>query len=101
MSREQFRVFALLLLSTWDNTEEKGSLKLHQLRCDFGYPCGTKYSHYAKFDVRKDACLKVAGFVPGDVVEDKESTGPHSTCIGLKFNAEKKKVEMWFPGIFL
>ena len=70
----------------------KGMLKLHHLRCDFGYRGGTKHSHYAKFDIREEACLKVAGFVHGDVVEDTTASGRRSTCIGLKYNAEKKKV---------
>eukprot|EP00435_Cladocopium_sp_Y103_P016443 s2601_g4.t1 len=75
---------------------QKGMLKLQHLRCDFGYRCGTKYCHYAKFDIRKEACQKVADFVHGDVVEDMQQSARRSTCIGLKYNAEKKKVEMWF-----
>ena len=80
---------------------QKGMLKLHHLRCDFGYQCGTKHSHYAKFDIRKEACLKVAGFVHGDVVEDRQGGGRRSTCIGLKYNAEKEKVAGPFLGKIL
>lgn len=76
-------------------TVGKGMLKLQHLRCDFGYRCGTRHPHYAKFDKRTEACEKVAGFVHGDVVKDSKD-GELSTCIGLKYNPEKKQVEMWF-----
>ena len=72
-------------------TVDKGMLKLQHLRCDFGYRCGTRHAHYAKFDIRTEACEKVAGFVHGDVVKDLKD-GELSTCIGLKYNAEKKQV---------
>ena len=90
----RFASAAKIQASSFESLENvsKGMLKLHHLRCDFGYCGGTKHSHYAKFDIRKEACLKVAGFVHGDVVEDVERSSKRSTCIGLKYNAEKKKV---------
>lgn len=72
----------------------KGEIQLHHLRCNFGYRCGTRFSHYALFDTRVEACEKVAGFKPGDVVEDKD--GDRATCVGLKYRADAKKVDMWF-----
>ncbi|CAE7219359.1 unnamed protein product [Symbiodinium natans] len=84
----------------------KGSLQLHHLRCTFGYPCGLKYPHYAKFDVRPEACLKVANFVPGDIVTSSQAMGVRSTCIGLKYNSQANKakwkqsqVDMWFHNV--
>ena len=71
----------------------KGSLQLHHLRCTFGYPCGLKYPHYAKFDVRPEACLKVANFVPGDIVTSSQAMGVRSTCIGLKYNSQANKAK--------
>ena len=71
----------------------KGGLQLHHLQCTFGYPCGTRYPHYAKFDVRPEACLKVADFVPGDIVTSPKAGGKKSTCIGLKYNAQSGKAK--------
>ncbi|CAK9040994.1 unnamed protein product [Durusdinium trenchii] len=72
----------------------KGEIQLHHLRCSFGYKCGTRWAHYALFDNRPEACEKVAALKPGDVVEDRD--GDRSVCIGLKYNADKKKVDLWF-----
>lgn len=36
----------------------------------------------------------MAALKPGDVVEDRD--GDRSVCIGLKYNADKKKVDLWF-----
>ena len=47
----------------------EGNLKLKDLRCTFGYAAGMRYPHFAKFDVRPEACKKLADFVPGDIVE--------------------------------
>lgn len=72
----------------------KGELQQQHLRCTFGYRSGTKYAHYAKFDIRPEACKKVADFEHGDVVTDRNGTT--STCIGLKWDSSEKIVEMWF-----
>lgn len=72
----------------------KGELQQHHLRCTFGYRSGPKYAHYAKFDIRPEACKKVADFEHGDVVTDQRGTT--STCIGLKWDSSDKRAYMYF-----
>ncbi|CAK9040939.1 unnamed protein product [Durusdinium trenchii] len=73
---------------------QKGELQLHHLRCTFGYRCGTNFPHYTLFDIRPEACEKVAGFKPGDIVEDEKKQ--RATCVGLKYRGDAKKVDLWF-----
>ncbi|CAE7249948.1 hecd-1, partial [Symbiodinium sp. CCMP2456] len=40
------------------------------LQCTFGYPCGTRLPHFAKFDIRDHVCEAVGGFRHGQKVRD-------------------------------
>jgi len=72
----------------------KGELQVQHLRCTFGYALGVAWSHYTKFDIRPAACRKVCQFEHGDVISLPD--GGYGTCIGVKYNAEKGKVQAWF-----
>ncbi|CAE7942954.1 hecd-1, partial [Symbiodinium necroappetens] len=58
----------------------------NSLQCTFGYPCGPRFPHFAKFDIRDHVCEAVGGFRHGQKVLDHD--GDSAVVVGVRLVAE-------------
>lgn len=71
-------------------------LQPRHLRRTFGYPCGVRYAHFSRFDVRDEVCEAVGGFKHGQLVVKRLHGGSQLKALTIGVKPNDGEQQLWF-----